>query len=66
MRENIKTAIPKARYTMDFLPEPFHSFRIMPQTLLKTTLSDINMLHENAIITLLGSKKLCPMPNPKN
>ena len=64
--ENMSTAIPIAKKVTALFPAPFHSFKIMPQTLLNTTLSDISMLHENAIITLPGSKKLCPMPRPKN
>ena len=58
--------MPMTRNVTAFLPAPFHSFRIIPHTLLKTTFKDIRMLQENAIITLPGSKKLCPIPNPKN
>src|SRR5690554_198396 len=66
INEKISVAISMARKIMAFFPAPFHSFRITPHTLLKTTLSDIRMLHEKAIITLSGSKKLWPMPRPKN
>ena len=45
---------------------PFHSFNKMPQTLLKITFSDINMLHEKASMTGEPVKKLFPIPNPKN
>gem|GEM_PF-3870534 len=62
----MSVAIPIARKNTAFLPAPTHSFRMIPQTLLKTTFNDMRMLHENAIITLSGSKKLCPIPNPKN
>ena len=64
--EKIRVAIPIARKRTAFSPAPFHSFRITPHTLLNTTFSDMSMLHENAIITLSGSKKLCPIPRPKN
>lgn len=66
IKENIKVAIPMARNVTAFFPAPFHSFRIIPHTLLKTTFNDIRTLHEKSIITLSGSKKLCPIPKPKN
>ena len=47
-------------------PTPFHSFNTMPHTLLNNTFNDMRILHEKAIITLPGVKKLCPAPKPKN
>lgn len=64
--ENIKISIPNTKKVIAFCPAPDHSLSITPQTLLNITFSAISILHEKAIITLPGSKKLCPMPNPKN
>ena len=66
INENINNAIPIISKITALFPAPFHSFKTMPHTLLKTTFNDIRILHENAIITLFGSKKLCPIPKPKN
>jgi len=64
--ENIKIIIPNTKTAIARLLTPDHSLSIIPQTLLKITFSAIRILQEKAIITLPGSKKLCPMPNPKN
>lgn len=64
--EAIKMIIPKTRTVTVLEPAPFHSFRRMPQTLLKVTFSDIRILQEKAIITLPSARKLLPNANPKN
>ena len=64
--EKINIIIPKTKNVIARLPAPVHSLSITPQTLLNITFSAIKILQEKAIITLPGSKKLCPIPNPKN
>ena len=62
----INTNKPSINTEIVFDPAPFHSFNIIPHRLLNITFNDIRILHENAIIILPSSKKLCPIPNPKN
>ena len=64
--EKINIIIPKTKNVIARLPAPVHSLSITHQTLLNITFSAIKILQEKAIITLPGSKKLCPIPNPKN
>lgn len=43
--------MPQTKTTIVCRLTPFHSFNIMPHTLLKITFSYIKMLHEKASIT---------------
>ena len=49
--EKISNAMPQTNTTTVFRLTPFHSFKTIPQILLKKTFSDIRMLHEKASIT---------------
>ena len=51
---------------MVFLEQPFHSLRMIPQTLEKVTLRAIRMQNDSVSIVPPVSKKLRPSDNPKN
>ena len=64
--EEIRTINPRIKTPIVELLTPFHSFKRIPQTLLKVTFSDIRILHENANRTGLSVRKLFPISKPKN
>ena len=51
---------------MVFLEHPFHSFKMMPQTLENTTLSAIRMQNESVMRVGDYVRKPLPNDNPKN
>ena len=64
--EKIRIARPQTNTPTVLADTPRHSRRIMPHTLEKVTLSAMRMHQANAATTDPGSKKVCPMPKPKN
>ena len=65
-KENINISRPAANTVIVLVLHPFHSFSIMPHTLLNKTFKAIRIHQEKAIITLSGAKNDLPSPNPKN
>ena len=61
-----KTTIPTMSTVMVFCEQPFHSFRMMPQTFENTTLSAIRI--QKASVVSVGDSVRKPLPNdsPKN
>ena len=57
---------PTIKTIIVFCVQPFHSLRIIPQTLEKVTLSDIKMHHENVNNTGEDAKNPLPKLKPKN
>ena len=65
-QEMTSTTIPMVSTIIVFCEQPFHSLRIMPQTLEKTTLSAIRI--QNASVSSVGDSARKPLPSarPKN
>lgn len=64
--ENININKPMPKATIVLRSVPAHSRKIIPHRLEKITLSDISILHANAMSTRLSVKKLLPISKPKN
>ena len=62
----MRTAIPVINTAIVLFEQPFHSLRMIPQTLEKVTLSAIRIQNARVSIALPASKKLLPRLRPKN
>jgi hypothetical protein len=62
--DNKRTTNPIDRTKMVLLLDPFHSFKMIPQTLLNTMFKAIRILQPNA--SNVTGKRLCPIPKKKN
>ena len=58
--------IPMINTEMVFFEQPFHSFRMIPQTFENTTLSAIRMQNDNVIKVGEDVRKPFPNERPKN
>lgn len=58
--------MPATSTAMVFCEQPFHSFSIIPHTLLKVTLRAISMHHENVSSTGESVRNPLPRLRPKN
>ena len=58
--------MPQMRTAMVFCEQPFHSFRMMPQTLENTTFSAMRMQNDKVSIVPPASKNERPRLSPKN
>ena len=61
-----KTIRPITNTLMVFELQPFHSFRIIPHTLLNTTLSAIRIQNDNVVRASEEVRKPFPIDSPKN
>ena len=60
------TTIPVTRMAIVVRSQPFHSLRMMPHTLLKTTFSAMRMQNESVVSTGEEVRKPLPKESPKN
>ena len=62
----MRTMMPAMRTAMVFWEQPFHSLRIMPQTLENTTLRAMRMQNDSVVSVGLSVRKPLPSERPKN
>ena len=63
---NTRTTRPITNTLMVFELQPFHSLRIIPQTLLNTTLRAIKIQNDNVVRASEEVRKPLPIDSPKN
>ena len=64
--DTMSTSKPTNNTKMVLEEHPFHSFKMIPHTLEKVTLSDMRMHHEKVSNTGEEARKPLPKLNPKN